>query len=188
MKLFLLCILAVTNAKAQSCFSSLLPDYGSVQYAGSVGLISSGIGYTFFNNRLGAELTAGFTPVEKHDDLYNLTLKLIYRPFNVRVSEQLSSTGLYTGAYVSRTFGSEYWVFLPDRYKNGYYYWSPGLRFGVLFGTSLIHEFEDAAISSTEFYFEGSTYDLLIVSYWPNRNEIPLHEIIKLAVGIRIVF
>ena len=188
MKLFLICILLATHVKAQWNFNKLLPDYGNIQYAGSIGMISSGIGYSFFNSHLGAELTAGFTPVKRNSDLYNLTLKLNYRPFSIRISESISTTMIYTGAYASRTFGENYWLYLPDRYKNGYYYWSPGLRFGLLVGTSLIYRFDDAAISSAEFYFESSTYDLLIVSYWPNRNEIPLHDIVKFAIGMRIGF
>jgi hypothetical protein len=113
-------------------------------------------------------------------------LKINYRPFNFRINNTISSTGLYLGVYSSKTFGSNYWITLPEKYTPGYYYWSPGLRTGMYFGTSLSKFVCEESNISAELFFECGSYDLLIISYWPNKSTIPLKDILKLALGVKI--
>jgi hypothetical protein len=187
MKTILVLLITLQAAGQEYKRHWILPDFGLVQYAGSIGMISSGFGYSFFNDRSEIGLIAGFTPTSFRSTLYNLTVKANYKPFNLPLSKRLSSHILYGGMYASRTFGNEYWSSLPDYYPEGYYYWSPGLRYGIYLGTNLSGNF-GSDIKTASLFFECSTYDLLLYSYWPNRNAIPLHDILRLALGVRIGF
>ncbi len=187
MRLIVLILFLNVELFSQSCENGLLvPDYGKIQYAGSIGMISFGPGYYLFDQKVESELMFGFTPVVSDEDFYNLTWKVNYKPFKIIFNESYSSTGIYLGIYNSFTIGENYWVFYPDKYPAGYYNTLPGLRTGIYLGTSITKFFGTECRKGAEFFFECGTYERLLMSYWSNNKIIPFVDIIKLGLGVKI--
>ena len=109
--LFLIPFACSAGDSTQSCRRHwLIPDFGMGQYAGSIGMISIGPGYYIAGRKVELSLLAGYTPSPYGSDLLTGTLKLTYKPFNVRFDGGWSSSAIHMGVYASQTFGSNYWL------------------------------------------------------------------------------
>ncbi len=169
-------------------YKMFLPDYVKLQFAGGIGFLSTGIGYTFFNNKLDVSLFYGYLP--KHlsvDDLHSISLQFTSKLFKFRFSENIEILPLNFGMFTHHTFGSEYWIKLPDNYPEGYYWWYPGINAGLFIGgeikTKLFANITPA--SGTVFYARIGTRGLYLSSKYGN-SSIPIKDIIELGFGIAI--
>jgi hypothetical protein len=166
----------------------LLPDYVKLQYAGGIGFISAGVGYTFFKQKLDISAFYGYVPTWfTVDDLHSVSLQFTAKIFRIKASKNVEILPLNFGWYLHHTFGNEYWVKLPDNYPKGYYWWSPGRNAGVFIGgeikTKLLAGKSPA--SGTAFYARIGTRGLYLSSKIGN-SSIPLTDIIELGFGVAI--
>jgi hypothetical protein len=165
-----------------------LPDYVKFQFAGGIGFLSSGVGYTFFNHKLDITLFYGYVPKAfSLDDLHSISLQLTAKLIQIPLSNEMVLLPLNFGWFAHHTFGSEYWVTLPDNYPDDYYWWSPGRNAGVFLGgeikTKLLSNKTPA--SGTAFYIRVGTRGLYISSKFDN-SSIPLNDIIEFGFGVAI--
>jgi hypothetical protein len=163
-----------------------LPDYIKLQYAGGIGFLSAGIGYSFFDYRLDVSFFYGYTPVWfTIDDLHSVSLQFTVKLFRIKTKKDIEILPLNIGWYLHHTFGNEYWVILPDNYPKGYYWWSPGRNAGVFLGgeikTKLLAGKTPA--SGLAFYVRVGTRGLYLSSKVGN-SSIPVTDIIELGVGV----
>jgi hypothetical protein len=174
--------------KDTSRCSMLIPDYIKLQYAGGIGFMSAGVGYTFFKERLDVTMFYGYVPKTFGiTDLQSISLQLTVKLLKYKINDNIEILPLNFGWYAHHTFGSEFWVTLPDKYSKGYYWWSPGRNAGIFIGGELKTKLlaNESPASGTAFYFRIGSRGLYIASKAGN-STIPLTDIIELGFGVAI--
>jgi hypothetical protein len=97
------------------------PTIVQLQYAGNMGLVSAGIGKSFFNERLSACFIYGYLP--KHTNgvtVHTLALKTYYTPIRKSIGKRSSVEG-YCGASIIRGIAKNTYVKYPSHYPDDYY-------------------------------------------------------------------
>ena len=168
-------------------YKKFLPDYVKLQFAGGIGFLSTGIGYTFFDHRLDVSFFYGYVPeCFTADDLHSISLQLTAKLFRFKY-KNTEILPLNIGWFAHHTFGNEYWITLPDNYPDNYYWWSPGRNVGFFLGgeikTKLLANMTPA--SGTAFYVRVGSRGLYVASKVGN-SSIPLKDIIELGFGVAI--
>jgi hypothetical protein len=171
-----------------SKFHNLIPDYVKLQYAGGIGFMSAGVGYTFFKHRLDVTMFYGYVPKYfSVDDLHSISLQLTAKLLHFKLNDKLDLLPLNFGWYAHHTFGNEFWLRLPDKYTEGYYWWSPGRNAGIFIGAELKTKLlaNKSPASGTAFYLRIGSRGLYIASKSGNKT-IPLTDILEFGFGVAI--
>ena len=169
-------------------YKKFLPDYVKLQFAGGIGVLSTGIGYTFFNEKLDISFFYGYIPKSfTVSDLHSVSLQSTFKFFKMKVHNKIEILPLNVGWFAHHTFGNEYWVILPDNYPEGYYWWSPGRNAGIFLGGEIKTKLfaNKTPASGTAFYARIGTRGLYLSSIWGN-STIPVKVIIELGFGVAI--
>ena len=166
-----------------------VPDFGVVQYAGSIGFVSFGAGYDVFKSKARFSMHYGFVPSTKGGPLNILTLKLFCKPTSWRLSENMKINPFDFGVMGSYHYGDDFDEQWPDVHPKGYYWWNPALRLHLAMESSVSYKFpKDHRFNAISAYLEFNTNDLYIVSYAKNASTIKPWQIIKLGTGVRLNF
>jgi len=178
----------VLQEKDRNIYKKFLPDYVKLQFAGGIGFLSTGVGYTFFNQKLDFSMFYGYVPKTfTVDDLHSISFQSVFKLFRIKTKSNIEILPLNIGWFAHHTFGNEYWIKLPDNYPEKYYWWSPGRNAGVFIGgeikTKLLANKTPA--SGTAFYARIGTRGLYLVSKFGN-SSIPTKDIIELGFGIAV--
>lgn len=166
----------------------VLPDYVKLQFAGGIGLVSLGVGYTFFKQKLEVSYFYGYVPkFASTDDLHSVSLQLTTKLLHFKISPNIELMPLNFGWFIHHTFGNEYWLSLPSYYPNDYYWWSPGRNSGIFFGGEIKTKFLSSKIpaSGTAFYIRAGSRGLYIASKFGN-SSIPINDIIEFGFGVAV--
>lgn len=165
-----------------------LPDYLKFQFAGGIGFLSTGVGYTFFNHKIDATLFYGYIPEAfSVDDMHSISLQFTAKLIHKHVTKNLELLPINFGWFAHHTFGNEYWVKLPDNYPDNYYWWSPGRNAGVFVGAELKTKFlsTKTPASGMAFYWRAGTRGLYLASMAQN-SVIPFSDIIEYGFGVAL--
>lgn len=171
----------------------LLPDHYKMQFAGSIGFLSLGVGYSFFHEKLELDLLIGHLPKSIGGvGITSITLKQNYRPFIIHW-KRLKIRPISLGIYESYSLGDQFFLTsrLSDKYTSGYYWWSSAIRLGVYTNQEVEWSLPDKhRINTVSLYSEIGTNDLSLYSYFPNNNRkyLKFTDILKVAVGIKVGF
>lgn len=176
------------NIKDSLKYEFLLPDYVKLQFAGGIGFLSIGAGYTFFKQKLDVSYFYSYIPKKVSiDDLHSVSLQLTAKLLQIKITEKITFLPINFGWFIHHSFGEEYWIKLPSHYPKDYYWWSPGRNSGVFIGgeikTKLLSNKTPA--SGTAFYFRIGSRGLYIASKFKN-SSIPYSEIIELGFGVAV--
>lgn len=172
----------------------LIPQTALVQHAGSIGYNTIGIGYNLFGNKLGSlDLTYGHVPKSKGGKLDIFAAKFAYRPINVKLGEFGVLNVINPGAFISYHPGGKFHTTLDrDQYPAGYYWWSSAVRFHLSASTELRvntpKKWSRTGIEQISVYSEFNTNELYAVSWFINREHLPLRDIFKLGFGVKAYF
>ncbi|GAB1417344.1 hypothetical protein MASR2M12_01090 [Bacteroidales bacterium] len=163
-----------------------VPDNVKLQFAGGIGFISIGAGYTFFNEKLDISYFYGYVPsFVSVDDLHSLSIQLFVKPFRIPAWDGIEVFPLNFGVFFHHTFGNEYWIRLPSHYPKDYYWWSPGRNAGAFLGgeikTGLLKSRSYA--SGASLYFRFGSRGLYLASKLGN-SSIPVSDIIEFGFGV----
>ena len=169
-------------------YARFLPDYVKLQFAGGIGLLSAGVGYSFFKEKLEVSYFYGYVPkAVSIDDLHSVSLQVTAKFLRFKVSPNIEIVPLNIGWFIHHTFGNEYWITLPSHYPAEYYWWSPGRNSGIFLGgeikTKLLSNKTPA--SGTAFYARVGTRGLYITSKVRN-SSIPIQDIIEFGFGVAL--
>jgi len=167
-----------------------LPDHVTLQFAGNIGMLSAGPGYSYLNDKVNTDFLYGFVPgFESNTSIHILTAKNYYSPFRVVLNEDFHWEALKIGTGVSYSIGQQFFTSLPKRYPDNYYWWASSLRFTPFIGTAISAKVGNDAtiIKRLQFYTELGTTDLDLVSKFDNK-ELPVFDIINLSIGTKLVF
>lgn len=98
-------------------YKKFLPDYVKMQFAGGIGFVSMGVGYTFLKQKLEVSYFYGYVPkFVSTDDLHSVSLQLTAKLLRFKVKNNIEVMPLNFGWFIHHTFGTEYWIKLPDHY------------------------------------------------------------------------
>lgn len=191
--ILLLLLVSGLNANAQR-FKFLIPDEAIVQYAGSIGYFSGGIGYEIFGNKRGnLSFHYGYVPESKGGELNIATVKLAYKPWQIRLKDWGTLYPFNPGVFVSYTFHKDLGLFFPSgQYPDDYYYWSEAIRPHISFNTELElktpNALKNSGVRGLGLYIEANTNDFYLINYLQNIPELKLYDIFQLGIGLRVKF
>ena len=162
----------------------------TLQFAGNIGMISAGPGYSYLNDKVNTDVLYGFVPgFESSTSIHILTAKNYYSPFRVELNDKYQWEALKLGVGVSYSIGQQFFTSLPKRYPDDYYWWAPSLRLTPFIGTAISTKIghDETWVKRLQFYTELGTTDLDMVSKFGNK-DLPLFDIFNIAIGSKIVF
>ena len=183
--------LFVSSANAQNSFlNRIKPDQLNLQYAGSIGYFSGGIGYNLFHEKATVSAHYGYVPKNKGGWMSIFTAKFEYKPFEIKIKDKLIIHPINPVFFPSYTSGDNFdYQFKTSQYREGYYFWSSALRLHLGAGTEVkILNHKNAAFKSVSIYAEANTNDLYAISWFQNRTTTPFYEMFKLGYGVRVNF
>lgn len=179
-----------TTFAQNSIASILIPDYVEIQYAGSIGYMSAGLGYRLSKEKTTLSFHYGYVPESKGGELHIAAVKFEYKPFTIRIKDKLIFHPVNPGVFISYTFGKQFGLtFDRDQYSKGYYFWSPAVRKHISFSSELkILGDRSSKIKAISLYTEANTNDLYMISWYENRTKTPISQIFHLGFGVRMNF
>lgn len=177
------------NKKAyMELFKKMIPNQITIQYAGSIGLLSYGFGW-HYGKKLNWETDVLVGHVPKYNSNQSkttLTLKQRYIPWHVRLGSRWHVHPLTTGLYFNSIFGEDFWASQPSRYPKKYYGFATKVRAGFYVGGRLYYKFahkDRKFMQGVSLYYELGAGDLQIISALPNKN-VRLTDILSLGLGV----
>lgn len=168
-------------------WSSLIPRYTKVQFAGSMGLISAGFGWDYGRKKQWeTDFFLGFIPrFSSGEAKMTMTLKQNYIPWSLRLGGRWFLEPLETGLYINTVMDDDFWRKEPEKYPSNYYKFSTRVRFNIFLGQRITWDMgsrEDAR--KMTFFYEVSTCELYLISAFTNKY-LKAEDIIGLSVGIK---
>ena len=169
-----LCIGAQTEKKK----TGLLPHHAKLQYAGSIGFLSIGVGYEFAKKKLQADVYYGYVPESIGGvNIHSVTGKLTWLPLSIERNKYTYSL-LTAGFLVNYAFGKQYDFSLED---FDYYGFPTAAHIGLFVGGGITR-------NRLGLYYELGSTDRDLVSFVNNTKGIRFDEIIHIGFGARLSF
>ncbi|GEM_PF-142285 len=176
----------------RNLWNALIPDHGILQYAGSMGAVSTGFGweYGYYGGfrHFSTDIQLGLIP--KFSDAsarWTLTLKEDFYPAFIHLGRGFYFLPVTSGMYITTVFGSDYWTKEPDKYPKGYYWFSTRCRLNAYIGeeiTWVIPDHRRRFAAAVALFYELSVNDFGLVQYASN-SYLKLKDILHLSVGLR---
>lgn len=172
----------------QEFWESLIPTYTKLQYAGGMGLMNFGVGWSYGKrHQWETDLFLGFIPKYSSDNTkITLTLKQNFIPWQMPLNKRFTLEPLTCSLYFNTVFSDEFWTKEPDRYPSGYYGFSTRVRTHISIGQRLRFNIPDSkrffSRSITAFY-EISTCDLYLANAFTNH--LGLDDYLRLSFGLK---
>jgi len=161
------------------------PDHMKIQFAGNIGVLSAGIGYSYCSDRMQSDLLYGFVPASiGGKDIHTIANKNTFKLFQKPITNNILFTH-YIGFSLNYYVTDNTFLFLPKHYPEGYYA-TNAIRFAPLFSYNLICINENINLfNNVNIYFEISTLDNYLW-YYIKTTAINFIEIWNLAIGTTI--
>lgn len=173
-------------------WNKLIPSYTKIQFAGGMGLVSVGTGWEYGKNRQWeTDLLLGIIP--KHSSKrtkVTFTLKQNFTPWRVPLRGRFALEPLSTGLYLNTVFGGEFWMKNPDRYPQGYYWFSTRLRIHIFVGQRIRFDIPEGRrwfLSAITAFYELSTCDLYVIQAVRN-SYMKAGDVLRLSFGLKCNF
>jgi len=176
---------------AQKTFLQRLePDHINLQYAGSIGFLSAGVGYNFFKEKTALSFHIGYVPEDLGGELTIIAIKYDYKPFSINIKDKFIIHPINPVIFTSYTLGQNFdFKFEKPQYRKDYYFWSSAFRIHMGAGSEIkILTNKESKIKSISLYAEANTNDLYAISWFKNRKSTPFYEIFKLGYGVKANF
>lgn len=174
----------------RSGWGKLIPEYGKIQYAGSMGFMSIGGGYDYgVNKQWETDIFLGFLPHYSTDkNKITLTVKQNYIPWKIDLSSRWMIEPLTTGMYINTVFDDDFWISEPDKYPNSYYAFSTRIRINAFLGQRITYKLKPEAqkfLKSFTLFYEVSTNDVYVLSAFNNAYLKP-KDYLVLSAGVKV--
>lgn len=188
-KLLVPALIAMQLANAQdSAKHRLLPHHLKLQFAGGIGFVSVGAGYSNKKHTLEGDLYYGYVPKSMGGlPIHAITGKLSLLPVKIDF-ENYQLKPISIGILVNYTFGKQYFGFTPDNYPFEYYGFPTSLHAGGFIGGQVNKKLKQKKLKEVGFYYEVITFDSELISYIGNRRSIKITDIINIGFGIKTRF
>ncbi len=169
-----------TLVKSKSWY---VPDYAKVQFAGNIGFLSIGTGYSLFNNYLQSDIFYGYVPKSiAGTKIHTISQKNSFTLFQYKTDKYVLAS--ITGFATSFETGNNSFLFLPDEFPKGYY--NPNLMHFTFFLGSKVHlPFKNKKLNSIEIYTELGTVDTYL---WYKIISKEVNNILSFSFGITLFY
>lgn len=163
------------------------PHYIPIQYAGNIGFLSTGIGYSARKDNYQFSLVYGYAPESIAGvQVHMLTAKNIFPIHRFYLDEQRTLVP-YASVGVSLEVGGRSFFFLPSNMVKGYYDFPKSIHLIPAAGLKLRQMTERISFfQGVEFFAEATTVDAY-VWYKVISDEVSIDQIFTLAVGINLL-
>jgi hypothetical protein len=174
----------------RSGWGKLIPKYGKIQYAGSMGFMSIGAGYDYgVHKQWESDIFLGFLPhYSTGKNKITLTLKQNYIPWKIDLNTRWMIEPLTTGMYINTVFDDDFWISEPDKYPNSYYAFSTRIRINAFLGQRITYKLKPKAqryLKSFTLFYEISSNDVYVLSAFNNAYLKP-EDYLVLSAGIKV--
>ena len=171
-----------------STWQRVIPRYTKIQFAGSMGMLSLGTGWNYYRNHWETDLLLGLVPrnADRHA-MVTFTLKQNYYPWNLQLRKNLSFEPLSCGVYINTLLDKDFWGKQPDKYPQGYYWFSTRVRFHAFVGERFTLQLnpDKSWHKSISFFYELSTCDLYLINAIGNHYLKP-KDYLSLSFGLKM--
>lgn len=172
-------------------WARLIPQYEKMQFAGSMGLISLGIGWDYGKKeQWETDVFLGYLPrFDGEKSHITMTLKENYIPWRLNIKQSRWMVEPFTvSMYINKILGDEFWGRLPDKYPEKYYSFATNLRINLAFGQRISLKWNSPTLSNhITFFYEFGTNDLYLISYLTNKY-LKFSDIFNLSLGLKLKF
>ena len=181
----------IYKAKFERQWQRLIPTHLKVQYAGSIGFMSLGVGWSYGkSNQWETDVMLGYLPkYDSDENKFVLTLKQSYIPWSARFGDtDFNFKPFVCGFFFSSVLNGNFWTSEPDRYPGGYYNFSSRLRVNIFLGQRItyFHPREKRRyIQGCSLYYELSACDTDLVTFFGDKC-IRFEDILSLALGVKV--
>lgn len=171
-------------------WAKVIPKAQKIQFAGGIGLVSAGVSWDYGKSKQWeTDLMLGYIPkYETHNGKFSLTLRQNYIPWQIACSMRNEIAPVTFSFAVNTVLSDEFWVSEPQRYPKGYYGFSSKIRFHLGVGQRFTHHInynKRRLTRDVSFFYELSTCDLYVVSYFTNKS-IKINDIFSLSLGLKL--
>lgn len=176
--------------KYKSAWNKLIPDHYKIQYAGSMGIASLGVGWAYGkNNQWETDFHLGIVPrYSTHRAKATITLKQNFMPWKTNIGKDFYVELFSCGLYINSILDGDFWTNEPDKYPNSYYSFSTKLRFNIYLGQRITYKIRPEKrtfAKALTFYYEISTSDLYIANAFTNSYLKPT-DYLHLSLGLKM--
>lgn len=161
---------------------ALVPDHGTLQFAGGIGFLSAGLGYDSKNKRILTDIMYGYVPEKLGGvTIHSITGKFTWVAVSGRLSRAVRADWLTTGLLVNYVFGKQYFLFSPENYPLKYYGLPTAAHLGIFTGGGIYYK-------KSGLFYELGTTDRDLSGYLTNIKAIHFFDIINIGIGARYFF
>ncbi len=180
----------ISFAVSAQHINQLIPDFATLQYAGSIGYLSAGAGYDVFESKARFSTHFGVVPVRTGGQLNVVSIKFFYKPITLTVWNRVRMNPIDIGIMASYHYGNKFETHgLEGEYPKGYYWWHPAFRTHLAIENSVTYEFKKGhRFTSITGYIEFNTNELYFISFIRNMRIVSLWDVIKIGTGARLTF
>jgi len=187
----LLFFLLVTTGKISAQkkgFKINPPDHIKVQYAGGMGFISIGAGYSTKNQKLEGDLYYGYLPESIGGvSIHSISAKVTWMPIHSVSIKKHQLEPLLTGLIVNYNFGKQYFSFDPPYYPYRYYSFPTAIHSALFLGSRIGYNFPTQSyVKRISLYYEILSFDREIISFVSNTKSLKITDIVTLALGVKV--
>lgn len=164
------------------------PDYTTVQVAGNIGFLSTGVGYKLFEDTWYAELLYGYVPAarSKAESIHLLTIKNTFPITNKEIGNGFTISPI-AGLGMTYHVGANTFTTLPSRFPKGYYI-SNAIHFTIFGGFNLHKKFKNENFfKGADLYYELGTVESYLW-FVITSSEVSFSEAFSSAIGVRLYF
>lgn len=171
-------------------WQKLIPTHEKAQYAGSMGIMSLGMGWTYGRkDQWETDLMLGYLYKYKSDhNKAVITLRQCYIPWSLRIKESdWVVRPLSVSLFFTSIPGDDFWTNEPDRYPRGYYGFSTRIRANLSLGQRIMYDVPEMGnwlVQDISVYYELGACDTDIIT-WVGDRSIKLKDILSLAIGVK---
>lgn len=164
-----------------------MPRHIKGQFAGSMGVVSAGPGWSYWKERLETDIMFGYLP--KHSDRRPklvITLKQNYMPWQKHYGDKWVFEPLTCGIYINTIIDNRFWMVEPSKYPKDYYKFSSKMHFFIFAGQRMTMKMSNkkGRNRSLTAYYEISTCDLYFISKVPNKY-LKTYDYLSISFGLK---
>jgi hypothetical protein len=164
------------------------PAFVPVQFAGNIGFISTGIGFTSHTKKYELALMYGYVPASLAlTRIHTISAKNVFplRRYDMKINQALIP---YLGFAISVEVGGNSFLTLPEQYPKSYYDFPKSIHATAFGGIKLQQLFErhTRTLRGVELFAEVGTVDVY-VWYKVMSEDIKLTQMFSLALGVNLM-
>ena len=188
MLLFFLLVTTEKISAQKKGFKIKPPDHIKIQYAGGMGFISIGAGYSTKNQKLEGDLYYGYLPESIGGvSIHSISGKVTWIPIHSVSIKKYQVEPLMTGLIVNYNFGKQYFSFDPPYYPYRYYSFPTAIHSALFLGSRIGYNFPTQSyVKRISVYYEILSFDREILSFVSNTKSLKITDIVTLALGVKI--